>query len=98
MKAPIAVARARQSRRTKKTARKTAGVSLIAIATPVSTPRHEERGLSSRQSTTTAAVSRRFTWPKLKFSVIGSVSAQASSAHVAHQSGRSTSQHREITA
>ncbi|OFK61540.1 hypothetical protein HMPREF2808_01450 [Corynebacterium sp. HMSC078A10] len=92
------MARARQSRRTKNTARKTAGVSLMAIAMPVSTPRHELRGLSSRQSTMTTAVNKRFTWPKLSVSVTGSISMQAHNAHEDHQPGRSVAQLREITA
>jgi hypothetical protein len=86
-KAPSALKNARHSLRTKNTARNTAGVSLIAIAIPVSTPR-PRLGLSQRISTTTSAVSKILTCPKLKVSVIGSVSIAAKSAQPAQPGQR----------
>ncbi|OFL19715.1 hypothetical protein HMPREF2781_01100 [Corynebacterium sp. HMSC062A03] len=87
VKEPRAVVKARHSRRMTKTARKTAGVSLIAIATPLRAPRHGLREFSSRQSTTTIAVNRRLTWPKLRVSITGSHSRHTQSAHEDHQPG-----------
>ncbi len=78
----------RQSRASRNNSRKPAGVSLMAAARPISTPRGH-LGLDASTSTATKAMSTKLIWPKLMVSRTGSSwSATATATAVTTQDVR----------